>query len=254
MSPAPEASTKATSTKQTEANRENAKHSTGPRTENAKQRTRLNGLRHGLTSHQTVMPWEDRKEHDKFVGVIIESWAPAEPREAELATTIAEDQWRIARIRAIETNVFSIGARTEQLPFQAHPSITAPLVQAQTYLHNAKELNLLSIYDQRIARKIKLNSEMLEKLQSARKAAEAQALEDAALLAQLAEMKEETPFNPEENGFAFSSEKLARYRDRKRRLQLAYKLNKAADAARNPNKQAPRTTSFAGQTTFHRTA
>jgi hypothetical protein len=45
-------------------------------------------------------------------------------------------------------------------------------------------------------------------------------------------MKEEPPFNPEENGFAFSSEKLARYRDRKRRLQLAHKFNKAADAAR----------------------
>ena len=40
-------------------NRENAQHSTGPKTEAGKQKSSLNALRHGLTGQTVVMPAED---------------------------------------------------------------------------------------------------------------------------------------------------------------------------------------------------
>jgi hypothetical protein len=40
-------------------NRENAQHSTGPRTEAGKQRSALNALTHGLTSRTALLPAED---------------------------------------------------------------------------------------------------------------------------------------------------------------------------------------------------
>ena len=45
------------------ANRANAKHSTGP---NNTTNTRFNGVHHGLTSKQTVIPGESQEEYDEF--------------------------------------------------------------------------------------------------------------------------------------------------------------------------------------------
>ena len=44
-----------TSQKQIEANRRNAKQSTGPRTTAGKQRTSQNALKHGLSAEQSVI-------------------------------------------------------------------------------------------------------------------------------------------------------------------------------------------------------
>ncbi len=40
-------------------NRQNAQHSTGPRTEAGKRRSSLNALQHGLTATSAVLPSED---------------------------------------------------------------------------------------------------------------------------------------------------------------------------------------------------
>ena len=83
------------------ANRENSQLSTGPRTQEGKQKIRLNGLKHGLTGQMTLMPWEDRAAHDKFCKELIDEFAPEGKEETLLANSIAEDHWRLNRIRAI---------------------------------------------------------------------------------------------------------------------------------------------------------
>ena len=45
---------------QIKANRENAKKSTGPRTEEGKQRVSLNALKHGLLARDAVLPGGSR--------------------------------------------------------------------------------------------------------------------------------------------------------------------------------------------------
>src|ERR1700678_2773630 len=97
------------SEKQLAANRENSKKSTGPKTEETKKIVRQNALRHGLTGQVTLMPDEDREAHDKFCAAMIESLAPEGALEAQLAQSIAEDNWRMNRGRAIESNMFAIG-------------------------------------------------------------------------------------------------------------------------------------------------
>src|SRR5437762_989972 len=91
-----------------EINRQNAQHSTGPRTEDGKNRTRLNGLRHGLTGHTVVMPYEDREAYDRFCADTIASYEPATETELTLAKTIAEESWRLSRAKAIEGNIFAL--------------------------------------------------------------------------------------------------------------------------------------------------
>ena len=51
------------------ANRANAQKSTGPRTEEGKQRSRLNGIRHGLTGQVSIMTDENRAAHDTYLNL-----------------------------------------------------------------------------------------------------------------------------------------------------------------------------------------
>ena len=55
-----------TSLKQIEANRRNALKSTGPRSEEGKQRASRNALRHGLTAETIIEPLEDSEDYKLF--------------------------------------------------------------------------------------------------------------------------------------------------------------------------------------------
>jgi hypothetical protein len=52
-----------TSARQIEANRRTALGSTGPKTEQGKQRASQNGVRHGLTAETVIVPLEDAEEY-----------------------------------------------------------------------------------------------------------------------------------------------------------------------------------------------
>ena len=49
--------------KQLDANRQNAKNSTGPRTEHGKHRSRRNAFRHGLTAETVIDVLEDPADY-----------------------------------------------------------------------------------------------------------------------------------------------------------------------------------------------
>jgi hypothetical protein len=61
----------------------------------------MNALRHGLTGQVNLMPDEDREAHDKFCAAIVESLAPEGALEIQFAQSIAEDNWRMNRGRAV---------------------------------------------------------------------------------------------------------------------------------------------------------
>jgi hypothetical protein len=55
-----------TSFRQMEANRRNARNSTGPKTETGKQRSRGNAVRHGLTAETVIDIMEDPEDYKAF--------------------------------------------------------------------------------------------------------------------------------------------------------------------------------------------
>jgi len=210
------------SDKQLEANRRNAKHSTGPRGEEGKVKASHNSVRHGFTGKINLLTPENREAHDKFCSELIDSLLPETPMEKQFAHSIAEDSWRINGLRAAENNILAEAAAF------SHNEVEVALNTAQAYLVNAKELQLFSLYEQRINRAIHKNLAQLQSLQAERKSQRATALEDVKLLAQLSLASGAAYNSPADtlpNGFVFSTTEINRAIDRDNRLKQARDLN-----------------------------
>jgi len=65
-----------TSPKQIKANKINATLSTGPRSEQGKQVSRMNALSHGLTAKQVVIEGEDPEDFNWLLEGLIKEFAP----------------------------------------------------------------------------------------------------------------------------------------------------------------------------------
>src|SRR4029079_10432839 len=102
-----------TSFKQTEANRRNARKSTGPTTQEGKQRSRCNAIRHGLTAETVIGALEDAEDYKAFEAAIIADYDAESAVERELVLRLASLLWRLRRATTMETGLFQIEA--EQL-------------------------------------------------------------------------------------------------------------------------------------------
>jgi hypothetical protein len=99
-----------TSFRQIEANRRNASKSTGPITEDGKQRSRCNAARHGLTAETVIGTLEDAEDYKAFEAAIIADYDAQSAVERELVLRLASLLWRLRRATTMETGLFEIQA------------------------------------------------------------------------------------------------------------------------------------------------
>jgi hypothetical protein len=97
-----------TSFKQIEANRRNARKSTGPITEAGKLQSRCNAVRHGLTAETVIGALEDAEDYKAFEAAIIADYDAQSAVERELVLRLASLLWRLRRATTIETGLFEI--------------------------------------------------------------------------------------------------------------------------------------------------
>ncbi len=213
------------SERQLEANRRNAQRSTGPRTEEGKKASAVNARRHNLTGQVTAMTDADRIMHDAFSASIVESLAPEGAMETQLAQRIATDSWRLNRISAVEDNLFALGHNAKSDDTETEdPEIHAALTAAKVFKEESKQLQLLTLYEQRINRNIQKNLALLQGLQAARLAKREAEMKEAKKLLQLSEMKG-LRYEPVKDGFVFSTAEIHAAIDKERRLNRAYQTD-----------------------------
>ena len=210
------------------ANRENAKHSTGPRTSAGKQRSSLNAITHGLTGQVVVLPEEDMKRYQAFCHEYMVEWQPQGPTEKNLVQTLADQQWRLHRAHARERGIYAIGfdkfgesVDTENP--QVHALFTAALVD----LEHSAQLERFSRYASRIQRDYHNTLKELKTLQTERKEHEKFEQPVASDIQKLMQMQQ-IPWSPSDDGFVVSKAQIDRYQQRERRKHGAY-IAKNAD-------------------------
>src|SRR5207248_3884156 len=101
-------------------NRNNARLSTGPRTDNGKAISRLNAMRHTLCSQTVVSSKNNLIAYAQFQKRFFNDLQPQGIIEEQLTQTLADCSWRLNCARAYETNDPGPGcdqhARTARLP------------------------------------------------------------------------------------------------------------------------------------------
>ena len=99
-----------TSFRQIEANRRNARKSTGPISEEGKERSRCNAVRHGLTAETVIGALEDAEDYKALEAAITADYDARSAVERDLVLRLASLLWRLRRATMMETGLFEIQA------------------------------------------------------------------------------------------------------------------------------------------------
>ena len=191
---------------QNNANRENAKKSTGPRTEAGKNKARFNARRHGLTGLIFAISQDDERAYMAMEKGYLTALKPVGEAERNLVGLICKGYWRLGAAAADEQNMLSLRhedfADTTDAP---NPEFHAASVRARIALDD--DYTNVPLYEGRLRRVIAQHEKRLQELQEQRQAEESRVLAEAELLLKLAHMKGQT-IEPEalteEIGFVFT--------------------------------------------------
>jgi hypothetical protein len=218
---------------QIEANRRNARQSTGPRTEIGKKTSSLNALRHGLTSRIVVLPTEDLVAYTRFSEEFLVDLAPETFAERQYAQTIIDTQWRLNRVRALEDGMLALGHYGPESNIDpGHPEIHAALTAAAVFREHSQAFVNLSMHEQRLYRMLTAASKSREDLKTKRIAARQADLDAAVALHNLNKMQG-APSEPQTAGFVFKPEEIE---SECRRQRLRHEAKIAQECNYDPEK------------------
>jgi hypothetical protein len=127
----------------------------------------LQAGRDKITCQVAVMSEHDRAVYFNFINAIVDDLNPRNFLERQIARRVAQDNWRLNRLHAIEENVFTYGHSGPYRDIEAeHPQIHHAMVQALTFIHDPQLFALISLYEARITRIMHANLKMLFQLQA----------------------------------------------------------------------------------------
>ena len=130
---------KTTSIKRINANRENAKKSTGPKTTSGKFRSCRNALKHGLDSRKHLIIGEELREFEEMKEAYIKMLEPSNILEVEDCMQIIAMSWKIRRFSVVETGLYNQDMM-QQLKSSTN-ELSAILLKRADFESVAKELD-----------------------------------------------------------------------------------------------------------------
>ena len=167
-----------TSNLQIEANRRNARLSTGPRTEQGRKASSMNALRHGLTAQHVTVFDETEADFRRFHRQLLRVLRPEGAMEAQLAERAIICARRLRRVYRIETGMF---AKARKLWAPTGPTLANDIETVYTRLASHRDdLAKPSRYETSIERSLRRALLDLERRQARRKAGDGARLLNAA--------------------------------------------------------------------------
>jgi len=192
------------------ANRQNSQLSTGPKTEAGKAKSSLNAVRHGLTGRTVLLPSDDAAAYETHVAAFQKRYAPATDEERNLVQSLADTEWRLLRIPALEMGIYAVGRLEFASEFaNEEESVRKHLIEAKVFLAYRKDLNNLSIQESRLRRQRERDTDALEDLQEERARQAKTRLNNAArLYIGAVEEERNDDFDLGQFGFEFSIDQI----------------------------------------------
>jgi hypothetical protein len=183
------------------ANRQNAQASTGPITEEGKQRSSQNATSHGFTGQTLVLSPGEKPAYEAHVNAYTGQYCPETHAETQLVQQLADLHWSIHQIFVQQANLLALmNAVTAQAG--AHEDA---LATANAMAPLAKTLNTLNLYEQRRRRTADVIEARLNAMLQAKEETRKKQLPQAAEFYKLYQAKGE-PWVPADAGFVCSLE------------------------------------------------
>ncbi len=104
----------------TNANRQNAQRSTGPKTPDGRRASSLNALKHGFSSKEITIPGEDHNHFLTLYQALDEDLNPKSALEVLAVEHLAASTWRLRRVNYLEALMLRAGFRRDP---DAHPPV-----------------------------------------------------------------------------------------------------------------------------------
>jgi hypothetical protein len=92
--------------RQIEANRKNAQHCTGPKTEKGKAKSSQNALKTGLDAKSEVLRFESRRDYEALIAEFYARYHPTVPEDRALVDMLIRSEWLSRRYTAIDTAIW----------------------------------------------------------------------------------------------------------------------------------------------------
>src|SRR5579875_2587043 len=194
------------------ANQANAQKSTGPTSETGKAKSSLNAVKTGLTGQTVLLPSDDAARYQAHVADFVKELAPVGEAEQKLVQSLADTDWRLLRIPALEMGIYALGRLefAELFP-KEDEAVRQQLIEAKIFLSYQRQLNNLSVQEGRLRRQREKDTASLKKLQDERKRQQSVRLHTAAnaYIRAFHERRSDN-FDLAQFGFEFSLEQIQR--------------------------------------------
>jgi hypothetical protein len=95
------------SNKQHQANRNNAQHSSGPKTPAGKEAIRFNALTYGLRTRASILPDENAADYSQLWDELDADWQPQTRTERLYLETMVTSQWLLKRVAESEQKIYA---------------------------------------------------------------------------------------------------------------------------------------------------
>jgi hypothetical protein len=122
-----------------------------------------------LTGRTVLLPSSDIAEYERHLAAYAEEFAPAGLLETNLTQSIADTDWRLRRIPALESALFAKGRIEFAALFNEQDLAARPhLIDAHTFIAYEKQIRNLQLQEARLARRREKEIAELRRMQNER--------------------------------------------------------------------------------------
>jgi hypothetical protein len=195
---------------QVTASRINGALSHGPTSEEGKSISSRNALKTGLIGRTVLLPSEDAALYEAHLAQFRERYQPVGGQELALVQSLADTEWRVARIPSLEMAIWALGRPEFADLFPGlEEDVRKQLIEAKTFLAYQRQLVNLGVQEGRLRRQAEKDRTALEVLQQPRLLRARTRLNEAAQ-AYIAAVRcnQNEQFDPQALGFEFTVEQI----------------------------------------------
>ena len=129
----------------------------------------LNAVKTALTGRTVLLPADDVAEYERHLAAYAKEFAPIGLLETNLVQSIADTDWRLRRIPALESALFAKGRIEFAELFNEQDLAARPhLIDAHTFITYEKQIRNLQLQEARLARRREKEIAELRRLQNER--------------------------------------------------------------------------------------